>query len=93
MRNINHVIQEQIKDTVEDIISDIPVNLKIDGIRIDPEENTGEIDRAGGEITIDMQFGLKDIIKRHPEEYREELHWPLFTDEEREEIINLATME
>jgi len=30
-----------------------------------------------------MDFGLRDIIFRHPEEFVPELHDPLFTDEEK----------
>ena len=61
--------------------------VTIDGMKMDPEECTEEIDRTGGEININMVLGLKRIIMRHPEEYQEELHWPLFTEEERQNLL------
>ena len=83
---MTETIKETITDALDDQISNIDIHLTIDGMRMDPEECTEEIDRTGGEININMILGLKRIIQRHPSEYIEALHWPLFDDSEREEI-------
>jgi hypothetical protein len=82
-RNFN----QEISDTIDNYIeSEMPVIIKIDGSEFEIEENTGEIERGSGEISINIDLGIRNIIKRHPEEYVDEMHYSLFTDEERDKL-------
>ena len=83
--------QRDIRAAVDEYLSEVPVKMIIDGVEIEPEECTEEIDRTGGEIQIKMILGLKRMIQRHPEEFVDELHYPFFTDEERATLLMRKT--
>ena len=83
---LTEVTRAAIAEGVASYISDIDVFLNIDGMRMGPEESTEEIDRSGEEINININLGIREIIINHPEEYKDELHYPLFNDTERAEI-------
>ncbi len=89
---VTETMKEAISNALDYQLSNIDVHLTIDGMRMDPEECTEEIDRTGGEININMVLGLKRIIQRHPAEYIDELHYPLFTDAERQELFIKAVV-
>lgn len=82
-------MREQIQNELESCINNIDVTLIIDGVDLGLEESEikRDISYDGGQIKIDLILGLKRMIQRHPGEYNENLHWSLFTDEER---INLS---
>lgn len=67
--------------------SDIDVRIFIDGMPMGPEEGTEEIVRSQNTIEIRMLLGIKRMIQRHPEEYVDDLHWPLFTEQERQNLL------
>ena len=78
--HLSTAMQEDLKDKFEKWISEVPIRLHIDGMDMELED---EAERDGGEINIEIDLGLRDILKRHPGEYDESLHWNLFDDDER----------
>lgn len=71
-----------ISDAISDFMDAVPVRVHIDGMDVDQSAGLVEVDRYGFEFNIDIKMGLKRILERHPEEYIEDLHRQLFTDEE-----------
>jgi len=79
--HLSEALRQDLQEKLEQYEREVPVRLFIDGQEIELEETldyTSEIDRSGGEIHIHRNFGLRDILMRHPDEYIEELHWDLF---------------
>jgi len=77
-----------ISDAISDFMDAVPVRVTIDGMEMDILPDYVDIDRYGYEFNVSIKIGLKRIIERHPEEYNEDLHRPLFTDEE---LVNLLS--
>jgi len=77
-----------ISDAISYFIDRVQVKISIDGMSIDQLPEYVEVDRDGYEFNVKVNMGIKRIIERHPEEYNEDLHRPLFTDEE---LINLLS--
>jgi len=85
-RHFSEEIEEYIQAKLEKYESEVPVKLFIDGKEIELEktlDKTTEVERDGGEIWVKKTFGLREILLRHPDEYDEELHGYLFTEEEK----------
>lgn len=77
MAGLNQDLDEELNRWIDEV----PVRLHIDDHNIELESD--EQDRSGGELNIHIDLGIRDILKRHPEEYNEELHYTLFNDIER----------
>lgn len=71
-----------ISDAISDFMDAVPVRVTIDGMSVDQLPGYVEVDRIGYEFNVSVNTGLKRIIERHPEEYIEDLHRQLFTDDE-----------
>ena len=82
-QRLTTALNEVMGERLERYISEIPIRLHIDGFNFELEHET---ERDGGEINIRIDLGLRAIILRHPDEYKESLHYPLFSDEERDRL-------
>lgn len=69
-------------DAISDFIDTVPVRVHIDGMDVDQSAGLVDVDRTGYVFTVNVNMGLKRILERHPEEYIEDLHRQLFTDDE-----------
>jgi len=67
---------------LERYIEETPIRIKIDGMEMAPEENSIEIDRSGGEINIDINLGIRQLLINDMDQYDEEKHWGLFSETE-----------
>ena len=83
-QRLTTALNEVMGERLERHIAEIPIRLHIDGSDISLESH--EIERDGGEINIRIDLGLRAILLRHPDEYKESLHYPLFSDEERDRL-------
>lgn len=84
---MKEAITEELQACLDEYIKRVPIRIIIDGMEMEPEECGIDVSRHGGELNIIMNLGIKRMIQRNPEEYKRDLHYPLFTGEER---INLS---
>jgi len=87
-QRLTTALNEVMGERLERHIAEIPIRLHIDGSDISLESH--EIERDGGEINIRIDLGLRDILLRHPDEYKESLHYTLFFDEERDRLESIG---
>ena len=76
-----------LKTAMEDFIGDLTVNVMVDGYKVQTKPINVDMDK--GEITIELDFGIKDMITYMPFKYDEKKHGFLFTTAEVEAFDDL----